>query len=153
MQLGKPLLTICLISTGCATQQSRRTSSDTDTNQSGGISQQTLDEVSRIEQEKKLRTPAQRKIDSHLLDAIKACQDKSRPSDAEFHCEERALVDIKAKISPPLLRFIKKLGGQVINNIPRENAMRALMPLDSLENFAAKAEVISIETAVAFHKN
>ena len=99
--------------------------------------------VRRIEAllgEKARRTPAQRKMDSQLLDALRSA--RGQPA-----ANEMVTVDIRAEVTPEVLARIRALGGAVINNVPRYRAIRARLPLAGVEPLAMLAEVRSIRVA------
>ena len=107
------------------------------------------------------RTPAQRKVGSRLLElaAVRALRGsrESPPPDigppAQLAPEEgqseddRLLVDIRAAVSPAVLARIRELGGAVVTSLPRYQAIRALLPLSSVERLATLDAVRTIRTA------
>ena len=107
------------------------------------------------------RTPAQRKVGSRLLElaAARALREsgESPPSDTgppaqpapeEGQAEDgRVLVDIRADVSPAVLARIRELGGAVVTSVPGYRAIRALLPLSSVERLAALDAVRTIRTA------
>ena len=119
-----------------------------------------LQQIQTLMAEKASRTPAQRKLDSHLLMAV-----KKRRGDALFQAvprlrssvridrDGRVEVDIRAMVNGPLLAHITGLGGILVNSIPRYNAIRARLPLDQLEPLAAHPDVQSIRIAAQFMTN
>jgi hypothetical protein len=110
-------------------------------------------------QEKVTRTPAQRKIDSQLLYAIKI--DRNDPlmqqvpklrSSVKFTPTNRVEVDIKAPVNALQLQTIRQLGGDIISSVPRYNAIRAELPLNKIETLASSSAVQFIKPAVhPFH--
>ena len=119
------------------------------------------------------RSPAQRKIDSRLLDAWQMMQrnevapgvtyDKlpvefeadnvsvERPVEhvgwADRDGTKRVLVDIKADVTPTVLARIEELGGEVVNSVRKYRAIRAWLPLDTVEVLATLDEVQWIRVA------
>ena len=107
------------------------------------------------------RTPAQRKVGSRLpeLAAARALREAreqpasdtrppAQPAPEEGQVEDdRLLVDIRAAVRPAVLARIRELGGTVVDNVPRYRAIRARLPLVSLERLAALDAVRSIRTA------
>ena len=107
------------------------------------------------------RTPAQRKVGSRLL--ALAAQETLRgppqplPLDPEPPAEplpdegraadDRVLVDIRADVTAEVLARIRRLGGTVINSVPRYRAIRAQLPLAALESLAALDAVRTIRPA------
>lgn len=94
--------------------------------------------------EKARRTPVQRKIGSHLLDAS-----RDPAATRGLDTDEAGLVrvDMTAEVSPTLLERVAELGGTVVDSVPRYRAVRARLPLESLEALAAEDAVIRIEPA------
>ncbi|MDE0191733.1 MAG: fibronectin type III domain-containing protein [Gammaproteobacteria bacterium] len=103
--------------------------------------------VRRIEgamAEKARRTPAQRKIGSVLLDAVR---DPTVPLGLDVDDAGRVLVDITADVSQALLDRINVLGGSVVDSVERYRAVRARLPSEALEALAAEDAVSRIEPA------
>lgn len=124
------------------------------------ISQTALQQMAALVQEKESRTPAQQKIDSHLLLAVKVKRGdaiaKAVPSAAQnaalADAEGNVVVDIKADLSradlsSDLRTKIEQLGGEVIGVYPPYHALRARLPLISLEALAGEAAVKFIRPA------
>ena len=119
-----------------------------------GITPGALAEIRALEQEKAGRTPIQQKLDSSLIYARKKLL-TGATSPAAPHLQtgvtmqtgDRVLVDITATVSGDLLTFIENNGGQVINNFPQYNAIRALIPLRDIESLAARSDVRFVERA------
>jgi hypothetical protein len=132
----------------------------TNTNYDGQISAGALKQIAALEKEKESRTPTQQKIDSQLLYA-----DKMRRGvpiadgvpvqrvDLDKDDQGRILVDIKADVTDALLQFIKTLGGNVVNDFPQYQAIRAGVPLANIEDLAARGEVKFVEPAVRAMNN
>ena len=107
------------------------------------------------------RTSAQRKVGSQLLEraAAEALRRSGQPlpRDGEPSTEPlreqeeaedgRVLVDIRADVSPAVLARIRELGGAVVTSVPGYRAIRALLPLSSVERLAALDAVRTIRTA------
>jgi hypothetical protein len=132
----------------------------TNTNGVGQISASALKQIAALEKEKESRTPTQQKIDSQLLYA-----DKMRRGvpiadgvpvqrvDLDRDDQGRILVDIKADVTDSLLQYIKTLGGNVVNDFPQYQAIRAGVPLANIEDLAARTEVKFVEPAVRAMNN
>ncbi len=104
-----------------------------------GRSQTVLDE-------KESRTPAQKKIDSQLLYALKQKRGvtKGVPTqriEIEVDQRGRALVDITAIVTPQVLAQIRKLGGEVISDDANYHTIRARLALEKLEALAKLKDV------------
>ena len=110
---------------------------------------------------KSRRTPAQRKVGSRLLERAAAAAARERPDERvrgggtfgvggppDTQAEDgRVLVDIRAEVTPAVLARIRELGGTLVNSVPRYRAIRALLPLPSVERLAALAAIRTIRTA------
>lgn len=120
-------------------------------------------QIDSVSQEKESRTPAQQKIDSQLLYAIKhgrsevlsMQQPVNVPTGVEARAlsDGRALVDISGNVTNALLSRISLLGGQVISSFPRYNTIRASVPLDKIEILACSSDVRFIQAAVQSQTN
>ena len=107
------------------------------------------------------RTPAQRKVGSRLLELAAAealrASDPPGPRDpeppagpvpgVEQVADGRVLVDIRADVTPAVLARIEQSGGTVVTSVPGYRAIRALLPLASLERLAALDAIGTIRTA------
>jgi hypothetical protein len=118
------------------------------------ISQQAVEQIQALLQEKASRTPAQRKIGSHLLYARQRLRGKaiapgvpSLRSRIRADATQRVLVDITAEVTSQVLDGIGRVGGEVVNSFPQYRAVRAWLPLDTLEEIADLPEVTSIRRA------
>ena len=115
---------------------------------------QTQAQIDSLQAEKLSRTPAQRKLDSQLVYALKEKRQGfvsrnaiSLRSSVAADQDGRLLVDINAVVSPGLLDFIKQNGGTVISSFESYHAIRALLPISALEIVAADPQVRSIRPA------
>ena len=118
------------------------------------LNEKVLNQLKLLGEEKKSRTPAQRKMSSQLVHAVKLRRGDPQlrglpglKSQVKVAADDTTLVDIKAVVTPPLLEKIESLGGTVINSYAEYNAIRARVPLDALETLAAGAEVRNIRQA------
>ena len=116
------------------------------------------------------RDPAQRKIDSKLLDAwrmiqgnevvpaynrlpveLEAGDARAERTDGYVAPSEdapgRVLVDLRADVTPEVLARIEELGGTVVNSVDKYRAIRAWLPLDRMEVLAALDDVQWIRVA------
>src|SRR5262245_12538389 len=117
-------------------------------------------QISALLQEKYSRTREQKKINSHLLYAMKAQRGQSMTQRGEVRTlssamsmaqaakDGRAPVIINAVASKRLLMTIEKLRGTVTYASEKAGAIRALMPFDSLEPLASEEDVKSIRPAL-----
>jgi hypothetical protein len=102
--------------------------------------------------EKESRTPAQKKIDSQLLYALKQKRGVTRgvPTERielELDQKGRALVDITAIVTPQVVAQILKLGGEKISDDARYHTIRASLALEKLEALAKLKDVRFIAPA------
>ena len=104
--------------------------------------------------EKAARTPAQQKISSQLLYAVKLYggelknrEDLMRRSSVKVDADGTTIVDIKAQVTEAVLARIEAVGGKVISNFPEYQAIRARIPLDQIEALAEMSQVIFIRPA------
>jgi hypothetical protein len=97
--------------------------------------------------EKASRTPAQQKIDSQLIYALRQRRGETRgvpaqPVDVGADAKGRVVVDVIASpVSSRVLSKIKKLGGEVVSASEQYHTVRARLPLEKLERLAALPEV------------
>jgi subtilisin-like proprotein convertase family protein len=122
--------------------------------QNQGLDDTLRAQIESLVREKESRTKAQAKIDSQLIYALKmergeAITDAVPTLEVMVKVEEdgRTLVDIKADVTPQVLAAIKAAGGTVVNSFPNDKAIRASLPLGSLETIAGLAEVKFIRPA------
>ncbi len=123
-----------------------------------GVNQRALEEIGALLNEKASWTPAQSKMESQLIHALKnnrgqafATGVKRLQMEVALRPDGRALVDINAKVTPSLLGLIERGGGQVMNSFQRFHAVRALVPLGQLETLASSDDVIFIRRAEQAH--
>src|SRR5665213_799729 len=126
----------------------------------GQISASALKQIAALEKEKESRTPTEQKIDSQLLYADKMRRGEPiakgvpvQRVDLDKDDQGRILVDIKADVTDALLQYIKTLGGNVVNDFPQYQAIRAGVPLANIEDLAARSEVKFVEPAVRAMNN
>ena len=156
----------------------------------GAIGDRALSQIQALQQLKSQRTPAQKKMSSHLIDAGRPQALRAAAPDLQTdfrpQADGRVLVDITT--APPddptpaagagmppsaapatasattaspsnrrierkprelvgLFRTIDELGGTVVSSVPQFQAVRALLPLSSLETLAASPDVAFVEPA------
>ena len=120
----------------------------------GRVSARVLEQIAALETEKRQRTLVQDKIDSQLLYADKMNRGlliaegvPTQRVDLDKDEQGRVFVDIKAEVSDGLLQYIAARSGKVVSSFPQYQAIRASIPLDGLEELAARAEVRFIQPA------
>ena len=115
--------------------------------QQGALSARTLSQLAAFGQDKLQRTPAQRKLDSHLIYAARMSRRQevvpgiaSLPKVWDLlrmDIQGRVEVDIQAKVSDDLLALLAALGGRVEAAYPAYGSVRAWLPLTAVETAAA----------------
>ncbi len=105
-----------------------------------GLSARTVRQIQAILEAKQGRTPAQRKVDSQLLEEWQKA--RGRPG-----ADRTVTVDLRAEVTPEVLDRIRELGGKVLSSVERYRAIRAELPLSEVEVLAAHEAVRSIRTA------
>ena len=110
--------------------------------------------------EKEARTEAQKKLDSHIVLAIKKSRGEppfDKPTrldpDLAIEADGRVLVDITATVTQAVLDQIAALGGTVVNHFAASRAIRARVPLLRLEALASRADVTFISPAAQASTN
>ena len=106
----------------------------------GALPARAVRQIQAILEAKQKRTPAQRKVDSQLLEEWQKAQ--GRPG-----ADRMVTVDLRAEVTPEVLERIRELGGTVLNSVERYQAIRAELPLSEVEALAAHDGVRSIRTA------
>jgi predicted small lipoprotein YifL len=116
-----------------------------------------VQQLQTILQEKASRTPAQRKLDSHLhlsaqlargaLSAATMPGIRNASKYLKFDELQRVHVDIQGKVNDELLGEIEILGGTVESSFPKYGAIRAWIPLLYAESLAERADVTFIRPA------
>jgi len=100
--------------------------------------------------DKASRTPAQRKIDSQLLQEIEratSAPNGPRTTAVKIDRRSRALVDVRADVTQELQRTVRRLGGSIVSTSPAYRSVIAWVPLLKLEELAAGAPVQAISPA------
>jgi subtilisin family serine protease len=105
-------------------------------------------------------TQAQQKLDSQLIfyarfkatGRVHPAAPKLRPA-LMPEGDGRIKVDLKATVTPDLLAAITGAGGTIISSFPDHHAIRAVLPVESLETIAARADVNFIRPALRAQKN
>jgi hypothetical protein len=102
--------------------------------------------------EKESRTPAQRKLDSHLLFEIyrrRGEADRKHvppgPTGVKIDEKGRAYVDVRADVTPKLQKQIESLGGTVVSTSVEYRSIVGWIPLLKLESLAEDPVVHSIQ--------
>ena len=104
--------------------------------------------------EKESRTPAQQKIDSQLLYEIYRLRGEAKkknvppdPTGVRIDKTGRALVDVRAEVTPALEKKVKSLGGTIQSTSREYRSIIAWIPLKKLERLAGDRAVLAIVPA------
>lgn len=107
-----------------------------------------LGQIAAFYEEKRSRTPAQRKIDSQLLAELRMSRGQmvargipTIETGVKVDGDGRTLLDLDATVTAKLLVRIESLGGEIIESHPQYRTIRALFPLEQLEALAALPEI------------
>lgn len=109
-------------------------------------------QIKALLDEKARRSPAQRKLDSQLLYAVKmrrgedlapGIRQLSVKVDAD--ADAKTIVDITASVGGSLIEDIEAAGAEILSVYPQYNSIRARVPLDRLEQLAAFSQVRFIQ--------
>lgn len=103
-------------------------------------------QIGEAAREKRSRTPAQKKIDTQLLYALKQKRGETRgvptaPVDIKLDAEGRTVVDITARVSSRLISKLGKAGAEVVSQSAKYHTVRARVTLERLEALAEIEEV------------
>jgi uncharacterized repeat protein (TIGR01451 family) len=125
-----------------------------------GISSNAMQQISALIAEKYTRTPAQLKMDSSLLYALK--ESRGLPMAAGVPtlqflpaADSNGLfeVDIDATVSSNLLSVITQAGGTIVSSVPQFDAIRARIPLALTEQLAGRSDVRFIRVGDEYDRN
>ncbi len=104
--------------------------------------------------EKDSRTPAQRKINSQLLYELYRFRGEAKqknvppdPTGVKLDRKGRALIDVRAEVTPALQKNVLALGGTIESTSSEYRSIIAWVPLNRLERLAADPAVRAIEPA------
>lgn len=122
------------------------------------IKESALRQIEALLLEKMQRTPAQRKLDSSLIYAIKAHRGDTLLTElpefqlsAPVRADGTVLVDITASIDPSLVNLIQALDGEVINQFAQYDSIRAELPLMQLETLAEHESIRGVRVAAQLY--
>src|SRR5438552_8517908 len=116
------------------------------------ISESAWQQIQALEIDKDSRTPAEQKIDSQLLYAIKMRRGQAVAAGVhilavDVGADDTGLVtvDVTAIVDEQLLRDLTGLGIEVSNVFPQYHSLRAVASLDQLETIAGYSQVRFIQ--------
>ena len=105
-----------------------------------------------VPSEKEARTAAQGKINSQILYEIYRRRGNAvrkgvppGPTGVDVDARGRALVDVRAEVTPALQKTIRSLGGVILSSSPAYHSIIARVPLLRLERLAGGSAVRFIE--------
>ena len=107
-------------------------------------------QLAAIQAEKASRTPAQQKIDSHLLYAEKRALHElpagypNLRSDVAVDSHGDVVVDVSGRMTTRLLSRVRDASGQVTQQVPGSGTLRIRLPLVNLDDLAGSPDVTSI---------
>ena len=112
-----------------------------------------ISDIQQIAVEKASRTPAQKKIDSQLLQSIRIATGNTAmygtvPLAASVTPDTtgRIAVDIRVPVDASTLALVTSVGGTVLGSYPLSNSIQALVPVDKVEQIAADPRVTFIKS-------
>jgi len=133
------------------TTEAARASQDLDSN-GQEISDSARQQIEALIEEKALRSPAQRKINSQLLYAEKMARGEAIAGTVQTlavnvptDSDGRLVVDITAAVSNSLLERLKGTGADIIVSVPQFRSVRAEVSLNQIETIAGFPEVQFIQ--------
>jgi len=104
--------------------------------------------------EKNSRTEAQKKMSSQFIYALKIKRGDplmdnlpNLKAAVEIDPDDTTLVDIKARVTVPLLKEIERIGGVVINIFEQYDSIMARLSLEEIESLAANPDILFIRPA------
>jgi len=119
---------------------------------SDSIGPAALQQIQALQEEKKSRTSAQRRVDSNLLFEAKqrrgiavAAGVPMLQTGIEVSEQGMVVVDITATVSDSLLDAIERLGGHILQSHSVYRSIRAEFPLFSVETLAAHPDILFIQ--------
>jgi len=122
---------------------------------SAQVTPATVQDIQALLQEKQSRTPAQQKIDSRLLQAVRESRGQPmapgvrlEPAQVNADSGGSLNVDITAIVSSGLIKKIEALGGRIVNSFPQYNSIRVFINFTMVETIAGFPEVKFIQPAV-----
>jgi subtilisin family serine protease len=126
----------------------------------GQVTDTTIQQLRSLEQAQQERTPAEKKISSNLLGAVTLSQQKAiaasvpslRPLN-QPQPEKKVLLTVKGQITPELQEFLGKEGGTGIRALPEDNLLSVQLPLSQVKELAARPEVNSVDFAARQMRN
>lgn len=117
------------------------------------ISDNAMQEIKALEQEKAARSPLHRKLETELVLKLKLDRHQlpglpRLQSRVKMETDGRVLVDINADVTKELIEQIELSGGKIVSSVPGFHSIRALVPFDQLESLAVSTDVKFIRRAV-----
>jgi subtilisin family serine protease len=116
----------------------------------------TAPQIGALAADRAQQTPAQKKISSDLLDALRRQNNKTINQvpglrSSAGNGQKVVAVDVKGKITPELKDTIAQSGGTVVHS--SSDLVTAIVPWNSLEGIAERPEVDSLKAPATMHLN
>jgi hypothetical protein len=116
------------------------------------IAPSALAQIDALLDEKESRTPAQRKMDSQLLYAVKMTRGqpialgvRALATDLPYQSDRRVSIDVSADVNAALLAELRSLGVEVVYSDQVQGSLRLLARVDELERIAALPQVVFVQ--------
>ena len=127
------------------------------------ISPRALEQISALLQEKELRTPSQRKLDSQLVYGLKTMRGESIASgvrtlaaNLRYEPDNKLVLDVSGERGDQLVDELRAVGVEIVNAQANYGAVRIRASLDQLEAIAALPQVRFVQPkqeAVTWKRN
>ena len=111
-------------------------------------------QIAALLERKAARTQLERKMGSRLLYSARMRRGRevapgvrALRTGVRFDARGLTLVDLRASVTPRLLRRIEAVGGEVVGSWPARRALRAWLPVEGCESVAALPEVRRLRPA------
>jgi hypothetical protein len=116
-----------------------------------GVGQTAAQQMLALQQDKALRTPAQKKIDSNIIYTMRMLAGKPVAdgvpylnTGVDLDNNNNIVVDMVAQVTDKLLRQLNAAGAQVLYTNASLRSIRAIIPPSQIEGIAASPDVIFI---------
>jgi subtilisin family serine protease len=126
--------------------------------EAGQVSDTTIQHLQALERAKLQRTPAEKKMSSNLLNAVRASAGKPSAAGApvqhsttEAVGDDNVMLTLKGEVTPELQQFIAAQGATRIQ--PRRNILSFELPLSRVETVTERPEVKSIDLSAKSQTN
>jgi hypothetical protein len=121
------------------------------------IGRDAIAQIQSLREEKRSRTPRQRKISSRLLYETRqrrgvpiTARVRTLRTEIDVESDGTTLIDIDARVTHAVLSRIRQLEGRIVVAVPEQNSIRAHLPIDHIEKLAGMPAVRRIRPAGRF---